>query len=262
MVSQNVDISAGEIEISMPRGTEALSSQGTPLESMNVQTIDEPSAPPSNWYMIGHGFNLQPEGATFVPPLPLTLKYDLALLPEGAAENDLFTAYFDSGRGQWVRIQSTVDTTTHTISAQVSRFALFAIFPGVETPPYLSMGNLTINPAEVAPGDSVNISANVHNSGAVGSIYIVTLKIDGAEKGEQDVTVAGGGTESVSFSVSEQKAGKHTVEMGRLTGDFIVTKQGAAMSWSIIGAVIIGVIILVLICIWIFVRRYPKREAR
>jgi hypothetical protein len=107
---------------------------------------------------------------------------------------------------------------------------LYAIFTATETSPYFSMGDLTINPAEVAPGESVTISANVHNSGAVESSYRVTLKIDSVEKGVQDVTVAGGGTESVSFSVSKQEVGTHTVEIGQLSGTFIVTKQGAAIS--------------------------------
>jgi hypothetical protein len=136
VVSEALELTfaAQAARIEIPQGTRALSAEDTPLASIQVQPVQETPVPPPDYHIIGLAFNLGPDGATFDPPLSLTLEYDPASCPEGVAEEDLVIAYYNVETGEWVELECTVDPTTHTITAQVRHFTLFAIM-GKAGPP-------------------------------------------------------------------------------------------------------------------------------
>lgn len=78
-------------------------------------------------------------------------------------------------------------------------------------PPPLSFEGLTVEPTEVESGGSVTISVTAVNDGADAITEIVTLRVDGRLIEEKDVTVAGGATQTVSFTHVEGLTATFTV---------------------------------------------------
>jgi len=118
------------MEIEISSGTTALTKDGDPLQSIEVDVVvvsEEIPPPPPGAYIVGHAYDLGPPGATFNPPITLTLHYVPGLIPEGVAEEDLVIAYYDVATGQWVSLPSTVDTVNNTITAEVSHLTKFAV---------------------------------------------------------------------------------------------------------------------------------------
>lgn len=76
-------------------------------------------------------YDFGPTGATFVPPLIMTLKYDPARLPPGMTESTLYIAFWDGT--QWQKLTTTVNTTAKTVTARVPHFTDFAILGQVAT---------------------------------------------------------------------------------------------------------------------------------
>lgn len=123
------------------------------------------------------------------------------------------------------------------------------------------MSNLTTSPNEVSGGESLTISVDVTNTGEVEGSYTVVLKVNGSEVDTQDVTVAGGATETVTFSVSREEAGDYTVEVDDQSGSFTVVEESVAINWSLVGGIIGGVLFIGLVFYLLFVLRRPREAA-
>jgi len=89
-------------------------------------------------------------------------------------------------------------------------------------PAAFTVSDLTISPATVGVGQSVTITADVTNSGDLEGTHTVILKIDDAVVKNKDVTVAGGATENVSFTVNKDTVGVYQVAVDNQTGSFAV----------------------------------------
>jgi len=116
--------------VNVPAGTTALTAQGTPLTSITVTPIPAAQAPPPppGANIIGLPFNLQPDGATFNPPIGVTLRFDPATLPPGTNLQTLVIARFDAATGQWVQLTDiVVDPVTNTITGKTAQFSPFAV---------------------------------------------------------------------------------------------------------------------------------------
>ncbi|MFC1971471.1 thioredoxin domain-containing protein [Chloroflexota bacterium] len=87
-IKTNVELSSadGKVSLSLKEGTIVMDKEGKPLEFIHV-AID-PTLPlrPEDAHIVGAIYDLSPEGATFDPPLKLTISYDPEELPEGARE--------------------------------------------------------------------------------------------------------------------------------------------------------------------------------
>jgi len=126
----------GMIEISIGSGTTALTEGGEPLQGLIWEKVcDGVPAPPVGAYIIGCAWDLGPDGATFDPPIEITLHYDPAQVPASVAETDLVIAYFNVATQQWVILPSTVDTTAHVIVAEVEHTTLFVVYASAPTGP-------------------------------------------------------------------------------------------------------------------------------
>jgi hypothetical protein len=87
-----------------------------------------PPAAPAGKILIGIPFDFGPDGATFEPPVTITLNYDLTTLPEGTTADDLVIVYYDTATGTWTELTDIViDPVTGTISGQASHFTLFNV---------------------------------------------------------------------------------------------------------------------------------------
>ncbi|MBM2824374.1 MAG: Ig domain protein group 2 domain protein, partial [Dehalococcoidales bacterium] len=129
-------------------------------------------------------------------------------------------------------------------------------------PAAFTVSALAISPSEVDIKQPVTISIAVRNTGEASGSYDVTLKIDGVKVETKSVAVAGGATQTVTFTVTKDAAGTYTVDVNGLTGKFVV-KAGAVepvvppvkgvSPWLIIG--IIVVVIVIGLGAWWFVRQ-------
>jgi ABC-type transport system substrate-binding protein len=96
-----------------------------------------------------------------------------------------------------------------------------------EAPPLpgeFDVTDLTISPSSVTVGDSVTVSVNVTNTGETEVSGSITLALNDVIEEIKDVTVAGGETETVTFTVSKG-VGSYTVTIPgtTLTGTFAVS---------------------------------------
>ena len=96
--------------------------------------------------------------------------------------------------------------------------------PGPEPPEPASfiLSNLVVSPSAVEPDETVTVSVTVMNVGEVEGSYTVELLIDGSKVDEYTVTLDGGFSETVEFTVTEDTDGTYTASIGELSGSFTV----------------------------------------
>ncbi|MDD4984780.1 MAG: hypothetical protein PHQ43_03165 [Dehalococcoidales bacterium] len=210
----------GKLTIDIPVGTKALDKYGNPLTSVTASINSNPPLPPANANIIGLAYNFLPAGATFVPAITFTWSYDPATLA-GVAEEDLVIAYYDTATGEWVELPCVVDEANNEIIASVSHYTTFAII-GALKPAAFTLSSLVVSPVQVAPGEKVDINLSVANTGGTEGSYTVVLNINGVKEAEKSVTVAAGSIQTVSFSVTKEKAGSYSVAVDGLNGSFTV----------------------------------------
>jgi hypothetical protein len=122
----------GKLKLEIAKGTQLLSSAGSPLVSLSTSGLNSAANLPAGSALI-MACTLSPDGATFAPALTLKMGYDPAKLPENVAENSLFIA---SAQGTtWKTLTSTVDEQTHTVSTPVAHFSSYALLGIIVTPP-------------------------------------------------------------------------------------------------------------------------------
>lgn len=116
------------VQITINRDVVGKNRYGQALNRIDINPMTSPPATTENSSIVGLVYDLGPAGATFVPPITITFTYDPADIPEGVDEANLTIAYYDSSLPGWVSLENvTVDTTEHTISADVSHFTAFAV---------------------------------------------------------------------------------------------------------------------------------------
>lgn len=130
--SAEFENAAKDCKLSIDKGTKLLDADGKPLKTLTHFDVTAPPAPPAGKFLIAaHGFG--PDGATFSPPLTLVIKYDPSALPQGTNEADLQIAVWNGS--SWQYLTTTIDSVTHTASAQVSHFSKFAVMASAALAP-------------------------------------------------------------------------------------------------------------------------------
>lgn len=211
------------VTVNIPSGTTGKTKEGTPLTALSVTTMASPPAPPAQANIIGLTYDFGPEGATFSPPITVSITYDPSKIPSGVAEKDLKIAYFDSAQNKWVELTDiVVDPVSHTISGKTTHFTPFTVLGFVPRPATFTVGNLTITPATVESGKSVTISAQISNTGDLSGAYLVTLKINNVAETTSNITLAAGAKQLATFVVTKTTVGTYTVDVNGLPGSFTV----------------------------------------
>jgi hypothetical protein len=133
-------------------------------------------------------------------------------------------------------------------------FTVIAAAP--PSPAAFKVSSLIISPSQVSVGEYVSISVTVKNTGDLKGTYTVTLKINGTVEAIENVTLAGGATKSVPFSVVENTEGTYIVEVDGLTGSFsVVAPAQLEVSW-------VAIIILLVVAVIAAAVFYLKRGKR
>ncbi len=136
--------------------------------------------------------------------------------------------------------------------------------PPTPAPAAFSVSGLSIKPLEVQPKEVAAITVSVTNTGGMGGSYTVVLKINGLKETGKSVTIAAGGSETVSFSVTKEEADSYSVEVNGLSSSFTVVAPASvlppapvktAINWPVLGGVITAVIIVGLLVFFLVRRR-------
>jgi len=109
--------------LSIPIGVSALDENGLPLDRISITLEDNSSF--SGDILGFMAYDLQPDGATFDPPITLSIKYDESELSPILAEQELQISYYEDG--EWVAWPSNVDVDNNIIYASVSHFTSNAV---------------------------------------------------------------------------------------------------------------------------------------
>jgi hypothetical protein len=229
----------GNVELVFTRGIQAKNRDGGALKSVSIKKMAEPPAAPADTSIIGLVYEFGPAGATFSPPITLTFHYDASGLPQGMDENKLVLATWDETSGKWVELQCSVDTTNHTISVSIEHLSIYTIIAHTR-PASLKLSGLTVSPNEVEPGQSVSINVKISNSGDLSGTHDVNLKVNGVSEETKRITVAGGETQTVYFSLVRNGPGKYSVDINGLTGEFSVISVVPPTTTFSIGKLIIS----------------------
>jgi parallel beta-helix repeat protein len=122
----------------------------------------------------------------------------------------------------------------------------------------LEVSSLRIEPSVVEPSKPVTISVDVKNRGDSETTYWVKLKINGAVESIENVTLAGGETRSVAFTVIKVAEGNYEIEVDGIGGTFMVEAHvNPSLNWPLI----IGLISLAIAIIGIAVALYIRKGA-
>ena len=179
--------------------------------------------PPQDMGFIGLEYDLEPDGATFDPPITITFTYNPNWIPAGLGPDSLTVGYYDTDTEQWVMLDAsdiTIDPATNTISAKVSHFTYYSVMAHT-APADFTVSGLTV-PSTLGIAEKATISATVANTGDVAGTYQAILKINGAVVASKSVKLAGHESKTVTFETVQGKAGSYKVEIDGQTGTFTV----------------------------------------
>lgn len=123
------------------------------------------------------------------------------------------------------------------------------------SPPFM-VSNLTITPERVGTGETVSIIVDVKNIRNFEQTYEIVLKINGIVESTENVTLTGGATGAVTFTVSKDVEGTYDIKVGGLTGTFTVIKS---LNWPLIIG-IVGAVVIIGIIAALYIRRRKLRK--
>jgi S-layer protein (TIGR01567 family) len=108
-----------------------------------------------------------------------------------------------------------------------------------------TFSNLSVEPASVEAGTSVNVRVNAINTGNVAGESRVELLVNNKSVDSENVTLSPGESKAIEFSHTENEPGTYTVEVGGLTKTYEVTKKAPFFSGlATLGILAIAFVIL------------------
>jgi parallel beta-helix repeat protein len=210
----------GLVKVYIPKDTVAKSRTGQRLRYVTIKSKSAPSDPPAECEYICLTYDIGPIGVTFDPLAYVIFKYSDDDVPEGVAEENLVLATWQDGA--WVDLEGcVVDLEKNTITAPVNHFSVFTAMAHT-SPASIGVIGLTVTPSEVQPDTLVTVSVTATNSGDLTGDYTVTLKVNDSSVQDKVVTLKGGESQKVSFTVTQRTAGEYNVAIGALLGKFTV----------------------------------------
>ena len=125
----------GRGKLTIEKDTVGKTEQGESLSEIWIIEIDkELPAPPEGTVTAGVIYDAGPHGATFDPPITITVSYDM---PPWVSEATLVIVLWDENAGEWVPLAGcTVDTVNDTISAPVFHFSRYTVIAPILEPVY------------------------------------------------------------------------------------------------------------------------------
>jgi hypothetical protein len=123
----------GTFNLLIPANTIALDRDHKPLRQIDVELLGDHPIVPDDRALLGQALEFSPSGATFTPPIRISLGYDTNDVPDGLTISDLDLAFFDSDHAQWVNLDGSTEPATSSVSANTGHFTSFGVI--TRTPP-------------------------------------------------------------------------------------------------------------------------------
>ncbi len=210
-----------KVTVFIAKGTYLRNKFDSFLFTINIETLFEPPSAPADTEVLGGVYDLGPSGARFDPAVILTMKYRDEWVPAGTFEEDLYIATWNEENQEWERVECTIDTGANTLSTLIGHFSMYTIMADVR-PAIFTVSDLSISPEEITLGEEITVSALVTNDGDIAGIYGVSLAINDEIVDTQELSLAGGQSEMVTFTREIYEAGEFTVVINYLSGTFEV----------------------------------------
>ncbi len=215
----------GKAQLEIDRGVQASNKDGSALKSVSITNATDTEVVIAGQTLVGSAYDLGPDGATFNPPVNLSLGYNPSLIPTGLRETSVVIGVWDPTTRKWSKINSQVDSQGHVVKAAVTHFSRYAVIAEAR-PAILSLSDLSITPQEAFVGDSVTVGVRVGNSGDVSGSYDVVLTVSsnsgGSDTLRQTVEVPGGASREVEFKFTQTVPEQFAVSADGLSGTFTV----------------------------------------
>ncbi len=90
---------------------------------------------------------------------------------------------------------------------------------GASRPATLALSAFTVSPQEAYVGDTIQITANVTNTGDVIGNDTFNFEVNGVVKDTTNLTLASGDSQEIDFSAVENDAGNYTVKISSISTD-------------------------------------------
>ena len=234
------------------------------IQGQSLTVSAEPSAPatPANVKLV-NAYNFGPDNTSFDPAINLTFKYDLAALPSGVTESNLYIGFWNGS--SWTNLPYKVNTEAKTVTAEVRHFTIMALLGKVNSAPppapaSFTITDLKIKPTSIKPGEQVTITVTVTNSGGSQGSYKAVLKINDIDKAEQQITLGPKEKQEVTFTTSKETAGSYDVTIGDTSGSFKVSMPNTAppskkLPSFVFGGIAVGVLLIIFLIIVLLRRR-------
>jgi len=129
-------------------------------------------------------------------------------------------------------LEGTVDPENNTVTTKIGHFTEYTILVHT-TPASFTVTNLSIVPKEVDLGESATVSVTVTNTGDLAGICELCLKTDDAISQTREITLTGGSSEKVTFSVAKDTAGECCVDVNGLIGSLVVREEAPVVEEEI-----------------------------
>lgn len=147
----------GRLTINISRDTKALDASGGRLRELEVSIVEPPPQPPDGCHVLA-AFDFEPQGATFDPPMEITIAYDPDSLPEGMSEENLVIAVFNDETGEWTFITGMVDTELNVVTFYMAHFTVYGLLaapgPAETTPTFTPAVTATPTPGVSGGSDA------------------------------------------------------------------------------------------------------------
>jgi hypothetical protein len=168
--------SDGAIAIHLAEGTEALDPDGSRLRNLHVELVEPLPDPPEGCFVLA-AFDFEPDGATFNPPIELTIAYDPDSLPEGMSEGNLVIAVFNDETGEWEFLNCQVDTESHKVTVFISHLSVYGLLaaPAEATPN--PTATATPPPAEPTPTPTGGLGTGALIGIIIGVLVVIGLAV-------------------------------------------------------------------------------------
>ncbi len=216
----SVESEDGLVRITFPKGMIYKASNGRQGYYISIKKQDPPSSAPADAAFVCLTYDIIPNGSTFAPHAYLTFFYSDSMVQPGVAEENLVIVTLQDGI--WVPLEGcVVDPDKNTITVPLTHLSVFTVI-AYTAPASFVASEMTITPSEVNPNEDITISVTITNAGDLTDNYAAALKIDGMSDQTQEVTLKGGESQTVTFTVKPTAVGSYAVELDGLLGEFTV----------------------------------------
>jgi hypothetical protein len=223
VIDATAESADGLVKIDIPKGTVGKDRNGNRLRYISIKEQTAPSDPPADYEFICLTYDIGPAGTTLEPFGYLIFFYSHSQVPAGVNEENIVLATWQDG--DWVVYEDcVVDPDKNAITVPIIHFSIYTAMAHV-APAEFEVDGMTITPTEVYPEESVTVDVTVTNTGVLAGSHDVTITVNDLALQTKEVTLGGGQSELMAFTITLVTSGEYTVNINGLSGEFIVKES-------------------------------------